>query len=192
MKITTTRFGELQVNKTDVLTFKEGILGFEQLKKFFVVDPCDSTLILWLQSIEDGAIAFPIIEPKIFKPDYIVKLLPAELISLSLEKIDNALVYSILTIPKDIQQMSANLKAPIVINRETKECRQIVLQDSKLSVKHEMYKQLKQYIVSFSSDDKTRTKVTYSDDNGNANTANNQPKPKAAEANNNAAKESIQ
>ena len=63
VKITTTRFGELEVDKKDIIEFTEGLLGFENLKKFFVVDPGDQTLILWLQSTDDAATAFPIIEP---------------------------------------------------------------------------------------------------------------------------------
>ena len=157
MKIKTTRFGELEVNQTDIVTFTEGLLGFESLKKYFVVDPGDSTLILWLQSTEDEKVAFPIIEPKIFKPDYIAKLLPADLNGLELESLQTAKLYSILTIPANVTEMSANLKAPIVINSSKKVGKQIVLQDSKLSVKHEMYKQLKMFIVNFSSDDARRT-----------------------------------
>jgi flagellar assembly factor FliW len=159
VKVNTTRFGELQVNKEDVISLPEGLLGFENLKKFFVVDPGDSTLILWLQSIEDEKIAFPIIEPKIFKPDYVAKLLPADMNSVELESLAQAKIYSILTIPADITQMSANLKAPIVINNEKKVAKQIVLQDSKLSVRYEMYKDLKSFIVSYASDDSKRTNV---------------------------------
>lgn len=157
MKVSTTRFGELTVNPIDVITFNDGLLGFENLKTYFVVDPGDSTLILWLQSIEDGRIAFPIIEPKIFKPDYIAKLLPADLNGLELESLQSAKLYSILTIPTNVMEMSANLKAPIVINSAKKVGKQIVLADSKLTVKHEMYKELKTYIVNFSSDDSKRT-----------------------------------
>lgn len=157
MKVKTTRFGELEVNPNDIIAFSEGLLGFENLKKYFVVDPGDSTLILWLQSTEDEKVAFPIIEPKIFKPDYIAKLLPADLNGLELESLQTAKLYSILTIPANVTEMSANLKAPIVINSAKKVGKQIVLQDSKLSVKHEMYKELKTYIVSFSSDDARRT-----------------------------------
>lgn len=160
MKVNTSRFGELQVNTEDIITMSEGILGFDNLKKFFVVDPGDSTLILWLQSIEDEKIAFPVIEPKIFKPDYTAKLLPADMNSVSLESLNQAKIYAILTIPSDISQMSANLKAPIVINNEKQIAKQIVLQDSKLSVKYEMYKELKSYIVAFSSDDSKRTNVS--------------------------------
>ncbi|MBC74863.1 MAG: flagellar assembly protein FliW [Halobacteriovoraceae bacterium] len=160
VKVNTTRFGELQVNKEDIITFSEGVLGFEKLKQFFVVDPGDSTLILWMQSIEDSEIAFPIIEPKIFKPDYVAKLLPADMASVDLEALSDAKIYSILTIPSNITEMSANLKAPIVINNKKKVAKQIVLQDSKLSVKYEMYKDLKSYIVSYSSDDSKRTTVS--------------------------------
>lgn len=159
MKVNTTRFGELQVNEQDILNFSEGLLGFDSLKKYFVVDPGDSTLILWLQSTEDSSIAFPIIEPKIFKPDYIAKLLPADMNSVGLEALSDAKIYSILTIPANITEMSANLKAPIVINNQKKIAKQIVLQDSKLSVKFEMYKDLKQYIVAYNSDDSKRTNV---------------------------------
>ena len=157
MKVKTTRFGDLEVSPADLVTFAEGLFGFENLKKFFVVDPGDSTLILWLQSTEDDKVAFPIIEPKIFKPDYIAKLLPADLNGLDLDSLQTAKLYSILTIPATVTEMSANLKAPIVINSSKKIGKQIVLQDSKLSVKHEMYKELKTYIMNFSSDDSKRS-----------------------------------
>jgi flagellar assembly factor FliW len=157
VKVKTTRFGELEVNANDVITFSEGLLGFENIKKYFVVDPGDSTLILWLQSTDDEKVAFPIIEPKIFKPDYIAKLLPADLNGLELESLQAAKLYCVLTIPANVTEMSANLKAPIVVNSAKKVGKQIVLQDSKLSVKHEMYRELKTYIVNFSSDDARRT-----------------------------------
>ncbi len=159
VKIKTTRFGELEVDKKDIIEFTEGLLGFENLKKFFIVDPGDQTLILWLQSIDDAGTAFPIIEPKIFQPNYMVKLLPIELNSLSLENLQNASVYTVLTIPQNVTEMSANLKAPIIINNKTKIARQIVLQDSKLEVKFKMYMDLKKYIVNYASDDSKRTNV---------------------------------
>ncbi|MBI2521349.1 MAG: flagellar assembly protein FliW [Bdellovibrio sp.] len=157
MKVTTTRFGELEVDKKDVINFAEGLLGFDNFKRFFIVDPGDQTLILWLQSLEDASIAFPIIEPKIFTPDYAVRLLPPELISLELETLSDASIYTILTIPQNIVEMSANLKAPIIINNKTRVARQIVLQDSKLEVRHKMYVELKKYIVTYNSDDARRS-----------------------------------
>lgn len=167
MKVKTTRFGELEVDKKDIITFKEGLLGFENQTKFFIVDPGDQTLILWLQSVDDEKTAFPILEPKIFNPDFQVNLLPAELASLELENLSNSSIYTILTIPRDVTEMSANLKAPIVINNQNKLARQIVLQDSKLDVRAKMYRELKSYISNFASDDSTRTRVAKVETIGN-------------------------
>lgn len=151
MKVETGRFGVLDVRKEDIICFNEGLLGFEHLSKFFIVDLGDNTLILWIQSIDDPKVAFPILEPKMFSPSYSIKLLPAELASLDLERLSDASVYSILTIPpKAVTQMTANLKAPIVINNKTKMARQIVLQDNKLDVSFPMYDGLKEYTASYS------------------------------------------
>jgi len=159
VKIITSRFGELQVNSDDLITFRDGLLGFDNLKRFFVVDPGDNTFILWLQSADDGKVAFPIIEPQIFAHDYDVQLTPFEINNLGLDNPGDARVYSILTITQDITEMTANLKAPIVINNKNKLGKQVILQDSKLSVKHEMYKELRRSIVNYASDDSRRTTV---------------------------------
>lgn len=171
MTISTTRFGELKINENDVLAFNDGILGFENLKNFIVVDPGDSTLILWLQSVDKSDIAFPIIEPKIFKPDYVAKLLPMDMDAVELESLNDAKIYTVLTIPSDLTKMSANLKAPIVINNKKNLAKQIVLQDSKLPVQFEMYKDLKTYIVNYSSDDAKRTDVELTRTEETENTA---------------------
>lgn len=179
MKINTTRFGELQVENNDIINFKDGLLGFDNLKQYFIVDPGDSTLILWLQSIEDSSVAFPIIEPKIFKPDYIAKLVPSDLASVELESLSEAKIYSILTIPTDITKMSANLKAPVIINNNKKLAKQVVLQDSKLAVNFEMYMELKKYIVGYASNDNTRTTVQETTQEAATNN-NNEVTPKIA------------
>ena len=79
--------------------------------------------------------------------------------AIDLESINEAKIYTILTIPQDLTKMSANLKAPIVINNKKNTAKQVVLQDSKLPVQFEMYKDLKQYIVAYNSDDSKRTNV---------------------------------
>ncbi len=147
MKVSTSRFGELFVEKADLIHFPEGILGFEQLKKFFIVDPGDQTYIMWLQSTDTPHVAFPIIEPSFFIQAHESKLLPSEMNSLKLESLQDAKIFCILTIPQDITQMTANLKAPIVINNQLKVGKQIVLQDNKLAVRHEIYLEMKKKLV---------------------------------------------
>ena len=150
MKIQTSRFGAMDVADQDVINMAEGLLGFEDLKRYFIIDPSDDTIILWLQSIDRPEIAFPILEPKVFRPDYHVRLSANELRSLKLDSVarGGTLVYSILTIPEDPRNMTANLKAPIVVNVKDGQGRQVVLQENEYSIKCAMYKELLALILS--------------------------------------------
>ena len=151
MKVVTTRFGELEVHPEEVIHFPEGILGFPELHQYCLVDPADDTLILWLQSLDQPEVAFPVLEPKIFKTDYTVRLSAQELKLLRLEKIHQSIVFSILTIPKDVTQMTANLKAPIVVNLADQVGRQVVLQENEYTLKHLMFKELKMHLTTIQS-----------------------------------------
>lgn len=150
MKVNTIRFGSLEVNESDIITFSDGLLGFEHLKRFFIVDPADDTLILWLQSVDSADVAFPVLEPKIFRSDYKVRLSASELRLLSLDTVvgNSVLVYSILTIPEDVTKMTANLKAPIVINTADQRGRQVVLQENDYTVRCAIYKDLLSVVMS--------------------------------------------
>lgn len=150
MKVNTSRFGVVEVADTDIMEFSDGLLGFESLKRFFIVDPADETLILWLQSADSADVAFPILEPKLFKGDYKVRLSANELRTLRIDAANkkDTLVYCILTIPAEVSAMTANLKAPIVINTASRQARQVVLQENEYSVKFSMYKELLAVMIS--------------------------------------------
>lgn len=145
-KVQTSRFGEITIEDKDIINIAEGLFGFESLTKFFIVDPEDNTFILWLQSAKNPNIAFPIIEPQVFYPMFEKKFIAPDLKSLEIQEIKEAKYYSIVTIPKDLTLMSANLKAPILINPKNQKGRQIVLQDSKLPVNLPIYKTLRAYL----------------------------------------------
>lgn len=151
MKIKTLRFGELEVNADEAIHFPEGILGFPDLRRYCLVDTGDDTLIMWLQSLDEPAIAFPVLEPKIFKSDYVAKLSAQELQALKLENIAQSIVLTILTIQKDVTQMTANLKAPIVINLRDQVGRQVVLQENEYVLKHPMFKELKAHLATIAN-----------------------------------------
>lgn len=145
--IKTGRFGQITVQPEEVITFAQGLLGFTQSKRFCLVDSGDDTLILWLQSIDEPELSFPILEPKIFRPDYTARLSATELKDLKLESINQSAVFTILTIPEDISTMTANLKAPIVINLREQIARQVVLQENDYSIKHPMFKDLRIHLM---------------------------------------------
>lgn len=147
MIVQTGRFGKLTVGDDEIIQMPNGILGFPDLTEFCLVDPGDETLILWLQSTQDPKMAFPVLEPKIFKPDYTARLSASELRELKLENLSRAAVFCVLTIPGEISMMTANLKAPLVVNLQAQVARQVVLQENEYGLKHPMFKELRQHIV---------------------------------------------
>jgi flagellar assembly factor FliW len=157
--IETGRFGQLTVGDDEKVTVPQGILGFPEYRQFCLVDPGDDTLIIWLQSLENMEIAFPLLEPKIFKPDYAARLSAAELRELKLENVNQSAVFSILTIPEDVTKMTANLKAPLVINLKEHLAKQVVLQENEYNIKSEMFRELRAHLITIRSQKRTSTSV---------------------------------
>jgi flagellar assembly factor FliW len=157
--VETGRFGQLTVGDDEMVSLPQGLLGFPEYTKFCLVDPADDTLILWLQSIENPQIAFALLEPKIFKPDYTARLSASELRELKLENINQSAVFSILTIPEDATQMTANLKAPLVINLKEKIAKQVVLQENEYSIKHLMFKELRAHLITINAQKRVRAEA---------------------------------
>ena len=159
MKISTTRFGDLEITDRDIMTFAGGIVGFENLSRFIIVDASDDSLVMWLQSVDDGVLAFPIIEPRVFNPDYGFKPSPIDLKDLDLENLGEADVYTVLTIPQDVREMSANLKAPLIINRVKRVGKQVVLQNNKWSIRHPVYTALKSHMLAIVNTDTAKLQL---------------------------------
>ena len=148
MVVQTGRFGQIEISTDEIIQIPSGILGFPEDHNFCLVDAGDDTLILWLQSLSNPHLAFPVLEPKIFKPEYVVRLSAAELRELKLGSIKDASVFTILTIPSPMTEMTANLKAPVVINTKQKIAKQVVLQENDQPIKYPMFKELRTHLVS--------------------------------------------
>jgi flagellar assembly factor FliW len=145
--IQTTRFGQVQFQSEDLLAFPEGILGFADLKKFVLLDDPNDDIFAWLQSCDEPAIAFPVLEPELFSETYKVTLAKSDLEALKLQSSQGARLFCIITIPDDPTQMTANMKAPIVINVAEKRARQCVLQDNNLAIREPIFSKLQQRVV---------------------------------------------
>ena len=152
MMIQTSRFGAVTLQGEDIIDFPEGILGFNDLRKFVLLDDPNDEIFAWLQSCEVSQIAFPVLEPELFSQAYQISLTKHDLESLGLPVIPGekprVRSFSIITIPEDPTQMTANLKAPIVINIEKRMARQIVLQDNHLAIREPIFQKLQSRVVS--------------------------------------------
>lgn len=114
-----------------ILTFPTGLVGFPSLKSFRFFEPSDGYPFKFLQSIDSPEISFVCLDPVGFKPDYDVPLSEEDSQALGIENPEEALILTIVVIPKDPKKMTTNLAGPLVINVKTLQGRQIVLNADK-------------------------------------------------------------
>ncbi|MGF7400341.1 flagellar assembly protein FliW [Thermoanaerobacterium thermosaccharolyticum] len=143
MNIKTKNFGLVSYNEEDVLYFDDGIPGFEGLKSFILLSVDEYTPFKWLQSLDDTNIAFVIIDPKAIVKDYKVELDEETVKLLDIKDLNHILVFAIVVIPDEIEKMTANLKAPIIVNAENNKGMQILLDNDEYMIKHPLLKELK-------------------------------------------------
>lgn len=142
--ITTKLFGEIEINEEKMITFVQGIVGFPDLKDFILIHDSESKGgIRWLQSIQEPAFALPVIDPLMVKPDYNPCIEDELLKPLGEFAQEDMLVLVTITVPHDIEKMTVNLKAPIVINGDNRKASQLIIDDEQYMIKFPIYEILK-------------------------------------------------
>ncbi|GMV36423.1 MAG: hypothetical protein AMXMBFR61_09310 [Fimbriimonadales bacterium] len=137
MVAVTSRFGSIEYQEEDVLTFAEGPYGFPDLRRFVILEHKPGSPFRWLQSLDEPGIAFLIISPTQLFPDYAPSISEESAKSISLTASDPVLVNVVVTIPQgNPEAMTANLAGPIIINPKTREARQIIVEEGQYGTKH--------------------------------------------------------
>lgn len=139
MNIQTSYFGEVEIDEKDILNFPKGILAFEEFNKFVIINSTEEELpFSWLQSIDEKDVAFIMIDPFLFKKDYEVDLSDKVIEELDIESESDVAIYTFLVIPEQVDQMTANLTGPIVININKNLGKQVVLEDKRYHTRHKI------------------------------------------------------
>jgi flagellar assembly factor FliW len=115
IKVNTLMFGELLVPEEKIITFKDGIPGFPESKRFFILDHKDTPL-KWLQSIDEPELAFIIAESNTIEPSFSVKLDKSVKDYLEIDREEDVLVFLILRVENG--KVVANFNGPLVFNTE--------------------------------------------------------------------------
>jgi len=140
MKIFTKRLGEITVDADQIIEMKAPILGFEQLKRFVILTEESNKPFSWFQSIENEAIAFLIVNAELIKADYNPDIPKKDLDLLEGEENDQGIFkVAILTLRRSPFAVTANLRAPIVINLNKRLAKQIVLEDDDYPIRYTIY-----------------------------------------------------
>ncbi len=139
VEVETSRFGEIKVKEDEIITMVEPILGFPWAKRFVIREHRPGVPFKWFQCLDDGDLAFVIVNPLLFKPDYTVEIDEEEAEKLGIKDPLDAEVYVIVTIPRgNPQEMTANLKAPIVIGKSKRLAKQLVLDREDYPIKYRL------------------------------------------------------
>jgi flagellar assembly factor FliW len=139
MRIHTLNFGDLEIAPETVITFHDGLPGFPQLRRFVILERDEIKPFQYLQALPDDdtpPIALYLINPFLVDPSYEFRLMDSDMEAIKSMNSAELIIYSVATIPADPREATVNLMAPIVINEKARCGRQVILHDSKYSVRH--------------------------------------------------------
>ncbi len=146
MKAKTRLFGEIDIEEDKIIHLENGMIGFPDMQNFALIfdeEKGDKAKIMWLQSMDEPEMAFPVMRPELVMPEYNPTVNDEVLEPLGTMTDENIFVVVTLTAVADVKKNSVNLKAPIIINTETRKGCQIIVEDD-YPVKYNIYKALKE------------------------------------------------
>lgn len=142
MKANTRLFGEIDIEDEKIITLEGGMIGFPFLQRFTLIFDEEkekkTASIMWLQSMDEQEVAFPVVHPNEIKPDYNPTVNDEMLTPLGELNDENTYVLVTVTAAANAKDATVNLKAPIVINTDTKKGCQIIVEDD-YPVKFNLY-----------------------------------------------------
>jgi flagellar assembly factor FliW len=138
MKVETSRFGKIDISEKKIVRFSEGLYGFEKETEFTLLpfNPNVESPMEWMQSLKSDHLAFVVTDPYLYLPDYKLKLSEEDKKRVELKEDDLFLTRAIVTIPENYSEMTVNLIAPLVINKEKGVAKQFVLTNMNYDTRH--------------------------------------------------------
>lgn len=142
MKMNTKIFGEVEVDDEKIITFPNGIIGFPELNHFAMMHNADrpDAKASWLVSVEEPGFALPVIDPLVIMDSYNPMVNDDLLVPLGDLETADYLVLTTISVPKgNPKGVTANMKAPIIINAVTKKGTQIIVDGDEYQIKLPIY-----------------------------------------------------
>ena len=146
LEIESRLFGHIWINESKIITFVDGLVGFPSMRDFALIhdeEGADGKGIKWLQSLQDGNFALPVVNPLEIVEDYNPTVDDNLLEPLGTMGDDDMFVLVTIAVPKDVTKMTINLKGPIIINVSNGRATQVVVENEDYDVKFPVYDILK-------------------------------------------------
>jgi len=138
MKVNTSRFGTLDIADNEIIRFPDGLYGFENETEFTFLpfNPNVESPMEWMQSLKSSHLAFVITDPYLYLQDYKLKLSEDDKKRVHLKSEEPFLTRTIVTIPENYLEMTTNLIAPLIINKDKGFAKQFVLTSMDYDTRH--------------------------------------------------------
>ena len=139
MHIQTSRFGEIEVEENQIITLPSGLVGFSEDRRFVIREDDAAAPFLWLQSVDSNGLAFVMIEPHVSVSNYELELTQEHLKKLDAKDIDELRVFVLVTMSKEMKDVTINLQGPLLFNLEKRLGLQFIIADGKYSTRHLLF-----------------------------------------------------
>lgn len=133
------RFGEIDAPEEKVIRFKDGIPGLDCMKRCILIKVEETLPFYWLQSLEDGNVALPVIHASIIDEAYSLSVDDSVFEELQIEREEDLLIVNVAVIPQDLPGMTANMAAPLLINIEKNIGRQVILENTAYQMRQPIF-----------------------------------------------------
>lgn len=140
MNIEAKYFGNVSYDNDDIIQIINGLFGFEEYSQYLAIpfQENDSTM-LSLQSLDDKNLSFVLMDPFSFIPDYAVTLSTQDKKELDADDSDTNIAYYVICVIRgSVSSSTVNLKAPIALNVVTNKAKQIMLENTEYTFRHEL------------------------------------------------------
>lgn len=124
--IESTRFGTVEIDEGIILAFEQGMIGFPEHRRYVILKQREDSVFMWLHSVDDPSLAFPIVLPWVFYWDYEVDLSDADMAAIGVERADQISIYNVVNVGADVRAATINLFSPIVVNNGDRRARQVI------------------------------------------------------------------
>lgn len=130
MQIQTTRFGALDLDESTFIHFPWGIPGFEELKRYVLMDHREGPL-QWLQAVDEPSVAFVVCPPEVVGVRYTV---PEERITpIQVETPEDLVLLVMVSFDPTDKNLRLHLRSPLLFNASNRQAYQWTIDSSEIA-----------------------------------------------------------
>lgn len=137
MEINAKYFGHVSYEENEKIHIINGLIGFESYTEYLPIPfHEDNDSLISLQSLEDEALSFILMNPFGIRSDYAPSPSENDLTELDVEYAEDLSYYVVCVIRDSVAESTVNLKAPLVVNARNRQAKQIILDQTEYSFRH--------------------------------------------------------